>query len=145
MSLTVPCSACGQQEPGKNMHTTWAWYTADGQRVAWLQRLCETCAAATVLTLHANTLMNPGLCPVCGGDPKVDMDATYCTFYPPGVGAVQGEYPTCSPCAATVRAKAVVGAVERETRPLPSEGQVPSPQTSWQDTLRAMGIVPREK
>lgn len=144
MSLVIPCSGCEQREPGKLMQVTWAWYRADGERVAWRQRLCETCAAASVFELHATTLGNPTLCPVCHSSWKDDMDPVYATFYPPGVGKVQGEYPTCGACAVDVRVRAQKNATRMEDRPLPSEGQVPGPQTSWQDTLRALGIVPRE-
>lgn len=145
MSLVIPCSGCGQREPGKLMQCTWAWYRADGERTAWRQRLCEDCAAASVLSLHANTLGNPSLCPGCHSSYDSDLDPVYCTFYPPGMGKVQGEYPTCAACAVHIRTRAQQGAIKMEDRPLVSEGQGPSPQTKWEEVLRGMGIIPREK
>jgi hypothetical protein len=144
MSLLIPCALCGKREPGKLTHCTWAWYRADGERSAWLQKLCFTCVCTSLVPLVTAAREEPLKCPVCHTDPGDDMDPVYCTYFLEGVGKQQGEWATCGPCAVAVRERAQRGATKREDRPIQSEGQGSSPQTDWRELYRSLGLVARD-
>lgn len=145
MSL-IPCDFCRQRVPEKLSQVTWAWYRADGERVAYRQRLCLTCFATKVLPLDKPLDFENGLtCPLCGIDVEHDMDQNYMTSYLPGSGKYQLEIPTCGACAVKVREVAQTGAERLENRRVegPSDSPGPSTQPTRESYWSALGINPR--
>jgi hypothetical protein len=145
MSL-IPCDSCGRKVPEKLCQTTWAWYNAAGERVAYRQRLCTACFCSTVLPLDQEKDFVNGLtCPACGISTEHDMDPIYATCYIPGQGKTQIEAPTCAACAVTVRARAQNGAQRLEDRQSRgNEPLGPSTVTTRESYWSSIGIVPRE-
>jgi hypothetical protein len=144
MSL-IPCDACHQRVPEKLCQCTWAWYRADGQRVAYRQRLCTACFATTVLPLDKDLDYVNGLtCPACGIGTDEDMDPCYCTAFIPGQGKIQLELATCASCAVTIRQRAQVGATKLEDARVegPSDSS-PSTLTTRESYWSALGISRR--
>lgn len=142
MSL-FPCSACGIRAVGKLASATWAWWTADNQRVAWRQRLCTACYVANVAGLETAVSAEPLNCPLCHTDPAADMDPCYLTVYVPGYGKKRLEIATCGPCAVEVRNRALAGASRLDDREPAFGGQDPGPQTDPElDVWRAIGVRP---
>jgi len=141
MSL-IPCSFCGLRAPGKLSSTTWAWYRADGVRVAYRQRLCLACFAANVVPLEVETREFSLACPMCHVDASDDLDAVYATIFVPGMGKITLELPTDAKCAAELRRRAQQGAEKLETSEFGGQGS--GPQTGSQDSAWAqLGIQPR--
>jgi hypothetical protein len=110
MSLLVPCGYCGSRDKGKNAWLVWAWNRADGERVAWRQRLCVTCVATNLHPLIINAQEEPLSCPVCHAGTADDMDPVFVTYILPGWGKEQGEFATCGADAVEVRTRAMKGA-----------------------------------
>jgi len=145
MSL-IPCDSCTQKVPEKLCQTTWAWYNADGHRVAWRQRLCTACFCSTVLPLDKDLDFANGLtCPGCGISVEHDMDPIYATFFLPGSGKSQLEIPTCAACAVNIRSRAQKGALRLEDRKVEGQGvsQGPSTPTTRESYWSGIGIRPR--
>jgi len=146
MSL-IPCDSCTQKVPEKLCQTTWAWYSADGHRVAWRQRLCTSCFCSTVLPLDKDLDFVNGLtCPSCGISVEHDMDPIYATFFLPGSGKSQLEIPTCAACAVNIRSRAQKGAQKLEDRRVEGQGdsQGPSTPTTRESYWSNIGIRPRD-
>jgi hypothetical protein len=141
MSL-IPCSFCGLRVPGKLSSTTWAWYRADGVRVAYRQRLCLACFASNVVPLEVETRDFSLSCPMCHTDASGDLDAVYATIFVPGMGKITLELPTDPKCAAELRARAQRGAEALESSVFGGLG--PGPQTGTPDSAWGqLGIQPR--
>jgi hypothetical protein len=146
MSLAIPCSACGSRRPGEKLtQITWAWYRADGERVAWRQKLCIDEMAALVAPLIVNAAQGTLTCPSCGIDTTEDTDWQWFTAYPAGAGKVSAELPMCAVHAAELRVRAQVGAVKLENRPIESRGQDPGPSIDVAQVWRDLGIIPRDR
>jgi ribosomal protein S27AE len=144
MSL-IPCDYCHKRVAEKLAQATTAWYRADGQRVAWRQRLCTQCYCTNILPLDKPVDFDNLTCPACGISTEHDMDPTYVTVYVPGAGKNQFEWPTCSACAVKVRGRAQEGAVKLEDRQSvegPSAG--PSTMTTRESYWSGIGIIPAE-
>lgn len=144
MSL-YPCSACAVRPVQQKLsNVTWAWNLADGTRVAWRQRLCQSCF---ILNVQAIPLLTPGAplaCPMCGISTEEDMDPVYCTAFLPGAGKFSFEWPTCGACATKLRADAQVGAVRLESRTESLGASASGPQTyAAASDWAGLGIVPR--
>jgi hypothetical protein len=129
MSLLVPCSYCGARDRGKNAWLVWAWNRADGERVAWRQKLCVTCVATNLSPLLINAQEAPLSCPACHAGTENDMDPTFVTYIIPGWEKQQGEFATCGPCAVEIRNRAQTGADKLEDR-LVGVGAAAPTQTS---------------
>jgi len=145
MSL-IPCDFCGSRVPEKLAQATWAWYRADGQRVAWRQRLCTACYCQNLLPLDKPTDFDAITCPACGVATDHDMDPVYATVYVPGSGKNSFEFPTCPACAVELRNRAQHGAVRLEDRQSvegPSAG--PSTTTTRESYWSKIGILPAEQ
>lgn len=108
MSL-FQCSLDGLRHPGKLASIYWAWFTADGRRVAYKQRLCTAHYVEFVLPLETAAETPTLTCPACGALTVDDMDPTYATVCVPGGPKVQVDLPTCAPCAAHIRVRAQEG------------------------------------
>jgi len=145
VSLFIPCSACGEREPGKLCSATWAWWRADNKRTAWRQNLCVKCYILRVQPLEMAIGENPLSCPVCHTDAGAALDITYLTCFVPGLGPLRLEMGTCAACAVTIRLAGQENARKLEDRLTKSEGQDPGPQTDPAlEAWRALGIAPRD-
>jgi hypothetical protein len=138
------CDSCQQQGTEKPSSLYWAWNRADGQRVAYLQKLCFTCFCTTFLPLIAPSLEPLLACPACGISTADGYDAVYVKVFVPGAVPYTLEMPLCDPCAADVRSRAQRGARQLEDREAGSLGAArgPQPVTATQ-TWASLGIVPR--
>jgi hypothetical protein len=144
MSL-IPCDFCHKRVAEKLAQTTTAWYTADGHRTAWRQRLCTQCYCTNVLPLDKPIDFDQLTCPACGISTEHDMDPVYVTVYVPGAGKQQFEWPTCPSCAVTVRARAQEGATKLEDRqPVEGPSAGPSTVTTRESYWTGIGILPAE-
>lgn len=138
------CSACRGTQNDPLTWAVWAWNRADGQRVAYKQKLCLTCVAthlAPLWTASQNPLMT---CPNCGIDTTDDCDPVYCAFIPRGLGKMNIEAPMCGSCAVSVRAFAQTGGELLEDRDPPSRGQDLAPRYGSSETWRDLGFIPRD-
>lgn len=144
MSL-IPCDYCGLRVPEKLCQATWAWYRADGVRVAYRQRLCTGCFCANVLPLDVEANYEALTCPACGIDTSHDMDPMYATCFLPGSGKRSIEAPTCAACATELRVRAQKGATKLEDKEQ-SRGQDPGPSTptTRESYWANLGILPRK-
>ena len=143
MSL-IPCDSCGSRVPEKLAQVTTAWYTADGRRVAWRQRICTACFCANVLPLDKETDYEALTCPMCGISTEHDMDPCYATCFLPGSGKKTFEFPTCPSCAVEFRNRSQKGGVKLEDSARvegPSAG--PSTPTTRDSYWSNLGINPR--
>ena len=143
MSL-IPCDSCRARVPEKLAQVTWAWYRADGQRVAFRQRLCTACYCSILLPLDKPVDFDDLKCPACGISTSSDMDPCYATAYVPGAGKQQFELATCAACAVEVRNRAQVGASRLEDRPsVEGPGPSPSTMTTRESYWSQIGVLPR--
>lgn len=141
MSILVPCSFCGAREKGKNAWLSWSWNRADGVRVAYKQRLCQTCVQTNLGGLLVDAQEEPLSCPVCHMDTTDTMDPTFCTYILPNWGKEQAEFATCGPCAVEVRLRAQHGAElqpDRESR-VEAAASTQTATSVWD----ALGLRPR--
>ena len=143
MSL-IPCDFCGKRVPEKLCQATWAWYQANGDRVAWRQRLCTACYCTNVLPLNLPMDFEALKCPSCGISTEHDMDPCYATVFVPGGGREQFEFPTCAPCAVEIRNRAQHGASRLEGGERRGAGPGPSTPTTRESYWSGLGIIPRE-
>ena len=142
MSL-IPCDSCGLRVPEKLAQVTTAWYTADGHRTAWRQRLCTACYCTNILPLDKEVDYDHLTCPACGIDTSHDMDPVYVTAFVPAAGRQQFEFATCPACAVTIRGRAQVGAVKLEGKGrVEGPGASPSTQTTRESYWSSIGIHP---
>jgi hypothetical protein len=146
MSL-IPCDTCHQRVPEKLCQTTWAWYRADGERVAYRQRMCAACFCSRVLPMDVELDYANGLtCPVCHISTDEDMDPCYATSFLPGRGKMSLELATCGACAVRVRASAQEGATKLEDKRVEGPGDTsPSTPTTRESYWSQLGIRPREE
>ncbi len=145
MSLT-PCDQCKHRVPEKLAQATWAWYRADGVRVAYRKRLCTACFCSLVLPLDKDLDYVNGLtCPACGIATEDDMDPIYVTSFLPGQGKSQIEAPTCAPCAAAYRVRVQENATLLEDSRVEGPSATgPSTPSTRESYWAALGILPRE-
>jgi ribosomal protein S27AE len=143
MSLT-PCDRCRKRVPEKLCQTTWAWYRTDGERVAYRQRLCTACFAATLLPISEAPDFENLSCPACHVSTDRDMDPVYATVFFPGMGKQQYEFALCAPCAVEIRNRAQEGAVKLEGMESRGASASPSTLTTRESYWAGLGIIPRE-
>lgn len=144
MSL-IPCDFCRKRVPEKLCQVTWAWYDANGDRVAYRQRLCTQCFCTNLLPMDVPTDFESLTCPACHISTSEDMDPCYATAYIPGQGKQSFELPTCAPCAVRVRVAAQQGSSRLEDRgPVEGPGPSPSTQSTRESYWSGIGIIPRE-
>jgi hypothetical protein len=101
-----PCHLCRQRVPGKLSSAYWAWFLADGERVAWRQRLCMPCLTNHFLPILRNassTSMDVSTCPACGGSSESDSDPVFLVLYLPKTDPKEFELNTFAACAAKTR------------------------------------------
>ena len=144
MSL-IPCDSCAKRVQEKLSQVTWAWYRADGQRVAFRQRLCVTCYCTNLLPLDKEKDFDNLTCPACGVGTDRDMDPVYATAFVPSAGRQQFEFATCAPCAVEIRNRAQVGAqkLEGERSSREASGGLTTP-TTRESYWSQIGIIPAE-
>ena len=142
MSL-IPCDFCRRRVPEKLAQVTWAWYRADGQRVAYRQRLCTQCFCTNLLPLDKDPDYDNLTCPSCGISTSQDMDPIYATAYMPGSGRKQYELPTCAACAVEIRNRSAQGAQRLEDRPVGGPGGGPPTGTTRESYWAEIGVLPR--
>ncbi len=144
MSL-IPCDDCKLRVPEKLAQATWAWYRADGVRVAYRKRLCTACFCSTILPFDKEMDYVAGLtCPACGIGTNDDMDPVYVTVYVPTSGKISLELATCAPCAVNIRSKAQSNAVLLEDKRVEGpSASGPSTPTTRESYWAAIGITPR--
>jgi len=114
-----PCSVHGHKINGRLASLYSAWFTADGSRSAWKQRICAPCARqelATVLAHAAEENSAVTVCPACGSDSAADLDPIYLTLYLPKQEPREFALTTCSTCAVTLRVRLQVGAEKLPNR-----------------------------
>jgi hypothetical protein len=137
-----PCSMCGGRKPGKLASAYWAWFKADGERVAWRVRYCLGCAGehlSILLSSSQLTSENSSVfaCVSCGADASADSDPMYCTLYLPKKEPMEYALQLDGACAAKLRVP-----ISTKGERLPDRGGVvrgPSPDTSAWDRL---GLAP---
>lgn len=134
------CVACKDTQKDPLTWVVWAWNRADGERVAYKQRLCLTCVATRLIPLYTACELPAQNCPNCGIDTSEDMDPMYAAFIPRGVGKLNIEAPMCAPCAAQLRLFAQTGAEKLEDREASSRGQDMAPRYGSLDTWRSLGL-----
>ncbi len=137
-----PCSACRQRRPGKLATAYWAWFDANGDRVAWKQRFCANCAQdhlqSLLLTLSsADSSSDVFACVSCGASAATDSDPVYLTLYVPGKEPTEVAIQLDAACAVAIRTRAMAGAERLADRGGLVRG--PSPSTSAWD---ALGLAP---
>lgn len=101
-----PCHLCKRRADGKLASAYWAWFLADGERVAWRQRLCMPCLTSTFLTVlqtSKSASMEEPTCPVCGGSSEHDSDPVFLVLYLPKQDPREFELNTDAACAAKIR------------------------------------------
>lgn len=138
-----PCSMCRQRKPGKLASAYWAWFNADGGRVAWQVRYCPGCAREHLSVLldglrSAEMDSNIFACISCGTDASQDSAPVYCTLYLPGREPMEYALQLDGACAAILRTQ-----ISNSGARLPDRGGVvrgPSPDTSAWD---ALGLSPQ--
>lgn len=108
-SMPLNCSFGRHKRPGEKLASAyWAWYRADGERVAWKLRYCLECARLH-LPIVGNAFQAAGsspdvcACLSCGTDASEDLDPVYCTLYLPGKEPMEVELTLDGACAAKLR------------------------------------------
>lgn len=132
-------------EPQKEA-LTWsvgAWMRADGERVAFKQKLCLVCVSTTLAPLYTACEQPTLACPRCGIDTTDDMDPIYVTFIPKGVGKINIEAPTCAACAVTLRGWLMLGAEKLENKGLGAEENGTAPNLTSADYWASIGLPVR--
>ena len=140
MSLFA-CSLDGLRHPGKLCTVYWAWFVADGSRVAYKQRLCVPHYAQFVLPLEVEADTPTLTCPMCHASTVEDMDPTYATVCVPGAPKVNLDLPTCAPCAAHLRVRAQEGASKLPDREEVAGSSLPTPLATgdaWAEYRRTL-------
>jgi len=133
---------CGEAVRERLTWAVWAWNRADGQRVAYKQKLCMACVAEAIAPIYVACEKSELTCPACGIDTADDFDAVYCTFIPRGAGKMQLEAPMCGPCAVVLRQRAMEGAERMEDREVGVRGQETAPNLDPSSPWAALGLVP---
>lgn len=102
-----PCHLCQKRVPGRLSSAYWAWFLADGERVAWRQRLCMPCLTSHFLAILRNASSDSTAsltCPACGGSSESDSDPVFLVLYLPKTDPREFELNTDAACAAKIRA-----------------------------------------
>jgi hypothetical protein len=137
-----PCSVCRARKPGKLASAYWAWFNADGARIAWKLRYCLDCAQRHLPILSSSFSAAEGTsdvfaCVSCGASSEEDSDPIYCTLYLPGKEPMECALQLDSACAAKLRIP-----ITSHGDRLPDRGGVvrgPSPSIAAWD---ALGLSP---
>jgi hypothetical protein len=120
-----PCSSCSLRRTGKLASVYSAWFNADGERVAWKQRLCAPCLMTLTDGFRDSLSRNSSdvtVCPICGQDSSTDLDPIYLTLYLPKREPVESALCTCASCAPSLRKLLQVGAHRLPNREIKSLG-----------------------
>lgn len=139
------CTRCQDTQTNGLTWTVAAWVRADGVRVAYVHKLCDTCVAAKVAPVYTSAESPEMRCPNCGIDTTDDYDAVYLTFIPRGVGKFRSDVPFCGPCAAQYRIWYLEGARELEDRDPIASGRDTAARPTADQTLAALGLVIPER
>lgn len=126
---------------------TWtvsAWNRADGQRVAYKQKLCLTCVASHLAPLYTACQEPTMKCPNCGIDTSDDMDPVYVSFIPKGVGMLKADAPFCGACAARYRVFAQEGGEKLDDRQPQGEGPGSGPSPTASQVWASLGLRPAQ-
>ena len=132
-----PCSICKRRVPGKLATSYNAWFLANGQRIAYRQRLCLPCLSTSYRALFqasaTSTLTETPTCPGCGGESEKDSDPVFITLYLPKQEPREFELNFDAACAAKTRGVMSEGAELLADRQASGEGpQAPQP-SPWDD------------
>jgi len=122
--------------PGKEKLASlyWAWFRADGVRVAQKQRRCPDHAKERLQVILQHAGDDSGdlsLCPGCGGDSASDLDPVFLTLYMPRQEQRTFELGTCSACAAEIRISALEGAEPLKDRQSTNGAALDTAKTAW--------------
>lgn len=107
--MALKCSLCRHKRLGEKLSSAyWAWFRADGERVAWKMRYCLACAQTQLPVLSrafsvAEDIQEVTSCLSCGADASEDLDPIYCTLYLPGREPMEFELVLDSACAGKLR------------------------------------------
>lgn len=129
-----PCSMCRRRVPGKLCSAYWAWFTADGERVAWKQKLCQACLLShfqVILRSASSASMDGLMCPGCGGTSETDLDPVFLILYLPKSDPREFELNTDAACAAKIRVSIVDHGDRLENRELESRGPSTPSNDPW--------------
>lgn len=139
----LPCSVCRKVKPGKLASAYWAWFNADGERIAWKMRYCLGCApealnvlfSALQATENESTVFD---CVSCGSQVLEDSDPIFVTLFLPGQEAMEHSLQLDGACAAQLRIPITLHGTKLENRPLESARK--EAISAWS----AIGIEPRQ-
>jgi len=107
--MALKCSMCRHKRLGEKLSSAyWAWFKADGERIAWKLRYCLACAQDQLPVLSrafsaAESSEDVSACLACGSETSEDLDPIYCTLYLPGKEPMEFELVLDSACAARLR------------------------------------------
>ena len=133
-----PCSVHGARFNGKPASIYWAWFVADGSRIAYRQRFCAGCLKDGPLPILRSCIENEAACPICHGVSGSDADFTYATVYIPKQEPVELALATCGSDAVAVRVAAQVGAEKLPDREAGMRGPSSSLTSAWDE----LGLSP---
>jgi hypothetical protein len=106
--IRAVCSFCRQRSRDKLATAYWAWFNADGVRVAWKLRYClddarqQLSPVFQISSVLAET-SEVFACASCGIGVEQDLDPVYLTLYLPKQERTDVEIPLCGACAARWR------------------------------------------
>jgi hypothetical protein len=130
------CDLHGERISGKLASCYWAWFLADGKRVAWRQLLCSPCLSehfAAILRNTSSASMDVNTCPGCGGSSESDLDLVYLSLYLPKQVERTYELNTDAACAAKIRGSIVDHAERLPDRSSETRGPSPDDEDPWSD------------
>jgi hypothetical protein len=129
-----PCSRHRSRTPGRLASFYWAWFLADGTRVAYKERICLECTKGELALLLANSTHPSDAvsqCPACGIDSADNQDAIFLTLYAPKLEPKEFQLPTCAPCAVTIRVRIQENADKLPDRGADIGGPQPPNTDAW--------------
>lgn len=139
----IPCSSCQHKVVGKLCGVYSAWFNLSGEREAFKQRLCVSCATTLMAPLWEHPQEDSELltrCPLCGSDSSTDLAPTYLSVYLPNREPLEYALSTCESCALPFRQLLQVGSTKLESRDAGSGGL--GPRTPRPDPWAGVGPQP---
>jgi hypothetical protein len=133
-----PCSLHGSRFAGKPASIYWAWFLADGSRLAYRQLFCAECFKEGPAPLLRTTLENEKACPICHAEMGRDADEVFATVYIPKQEQFELAIQTCGADAVGVRTAAQVGAERLPDREAGMRGPSSSLTSAWD----SIGLAP---
>lgn len=131
-----PCSSCGQRQKGRLATFYNAWFSENGARVCYRQRLCVACVttvAGSLLASASESSPNVSVCPNCGSDSAADLSPLYLTIYLPKQEAREYALTTCTSCAKQWQESLSANAELMADKPSESVGAADA--SAWSEVL----------